>query len=109
MDGSLPGFSVHGILQARTLEWVAISFSRGVYDERQTKSNNNIKSTSYTDIAQKLALAFTTRVSHFLTYPTPEKTKAIFYRQGQNISGICLLRLWEGKLILVLLGNNNST
>ena len=27
MDGSPPGFSVHGILQARTLEWVAISFS----------------------------------------------------------------------------------
>ena len=25
---SLPGFSVHGILQARTLEWVAISFSK---------------------------------------------------------------------------------
>ena len=27
MDCSLPGFSVHGIFQARTLEWVAISFS----------------------------------------------------------------------------------
>ena len=27
MDGSPPGFSIHGILQARTLEWVAISFS----------------------------------------------------------------------------------
>ena len=26
-DCSPPGFSVHGILQARTLEWVAISFS----------------------------------------------------------------------------------
>ena len=26
MDCSLPGFSVHGILQASTLEWVAISF-----------------------------------------------------------------------------------
>ena len=26
-DGSLPGSSVPGILQARTLEWVAISFS----------------------------------------------------------------------------------
>ena len=25
----LPGSSVHGILQARILEWVAISFSRG--------------------------------------------------------------------------------
>ena len=29
MDCSPPGFSVHGILQARTLEWVAIPFSRG--------------------------------------------------------------------------------
>ena len=29
MDSSLPGFSVHGILQARILEWVTISFSRG--------------------------------------------------------------------------------
>ena len=28
MDGSLAGSSVHGILQARILEWVAISFSR---------------------------------------------------------------------------------
>ena len=28
-DWSLPGSSVHGISQARTLEWVAISFSRG--------------------------------------------------------------------------------
>ena len=28
MDYSLPGFSVHGISQARILEWVAISFSR---------------------------------------------------------------------------------
>ena len=29
MDFNLPGFSVHGISQARTLEWVAIPFSRG--------------------------------------------------------------------------------
>ena len=29
MDCSLPGSSVHGILQARVLEWVAISFSTG--------------------------------------------------------------------------------
>ena len=28
-DGSPPGSPVHGILQARTLEWVAISFSNG--------------------------------------------------------------------------------
>ena len=29
MDCSPPGSSVHGILQARILEWAAISFSRG--------------------------------------------------------------------------------
>ena len=29
MDCSLPGSSVHGILQARILEWVAMPFSRG--------------------------------------------------------------------------------
>ena len=29
MDCSPPGSSVHGILQARTLEWVAISSFRG--------------------------------------------------------------------------------
>ena len=29
IDCSPPGFSVHGLIQARTLEWVAIPFSRG--------------------------------------------------------------------------------
>ena len=29
MDRGLPGSSVHGILQAKILEWVAIPFSRG--------------------------------------------------------------------------------
>ena len=29
MDCSLPGSSVHGILQARILQWIAIPFSRG--------------------------------------------------------------------------------
>ena len=32
MDCSLPDFSLHGILQARILEWVAISFSRDLPD-----------------------------------------------------------------------------
>ena len=29
VDCSPPGYSIHGIFQARVLEWVAISFSRG--------------------------------------------------------------------------------
>ena len=31
MDCSKPGSSVHGILQAKILEWVAISSSRGIF------------------------------------------------------------------------------
>ena len=34
MECSLPGSSVHGILQARILEWVTISFSRGSSQSR---------------------------------------------------------------------------
>ena len=34
MDCSLSGSSVHGILQARVLEWVAISFSKGLSQPR---------------------------------------------------------------------------
>ena len=34
MDCTLPGTSVHGILQARILEWVAISFSSDGPDPR---------------------------------------------------------------------------
>ena len=34
MDYSLSGSWVHGIFQARVLEWVAISFSRGSYQPR---------------------------------------------------------------------------
>ena len=34
MDCSLPGSSVHEISQTRILEWVAISFSRGIFPPR---------------------------------------------------------------------------
>ena len=43
MDYSPPGFSVHGISQARILEWVAISFSRRPYppwDQSQDSSTS---------------------------------------------------------------------
>ena len=31
MDYRLPGSSIHGIFQAKVLEWVAIAFSRGEF------------------------------------------------------------------------------
>ena len=41
MDCGPPGPSVHGILQARILEWVAIPFSRGF---SQTRNQTRISS-----------------------------------------------------------------
>ena len=37
MDCSPPGFSIHGILQARTLEWVAISFPQCMKVESESE------------------------------------------------------------------------
>ena len=42
MDCSLPGFSIHGILQARTLEWVTISFSNASKWKVKVKSLNRV-------------------------------------------------------------------
>ena len=38
MDRSLPGSSVHGSLQARVLEWSAISFSKGHFRKDQNST-----------------------------------------------------------------------
>ena len=42
MDCSLPGSSVHGVFQARVLEWGAISFSRGSSRLREVKCTINL-------------------------------------------------------------------
>ena len=63
MDCSLPGPSVHGILQARTLEWVAISFSRGTSWPRKWTQVSSIAGRYFTDWATREVRAF-----YFLWY-----------------------------------------
>ena len=48
MDCSLPGSSVHGISQARILEWVAISFSRGFSRPRDRTQVSGIAGRHFT-------------------------------------------------------------
>ena len=48
MDYNLPGSSVHGIFQARVLEWVAISFSRGSSRHRDQTQVSSIAGTCFT-------------------------------------------------------------
>ena len=55
MDCSLPGFSVHGILQARIMHWVTITFSRGSswprYQTPVSRIGDNAKEWHYRTIA----------------------------------------------------------
>ena len=53
---SSPGFSVHGILQARTLEWEAISFSRGSSGPRDRTQVSCIAGRFFTTWATQGAL-----------------------------------------------------
>ena len=48
MDCSLPHSSVHGIFQARVLEWVAISFSRGSSRPRDQTQDSHIVGRHFT-------------------------------------------------------------
>ena len=54
MDCSLPGFSVRGILQARILEWVTISFSRGSSQPRDQTRVSCTAGRFFTDWATRV-------------------------------------------------------
>ena len=58
MDYSLPRSSIHGILQARVLEWVAISFSRGSSRPRDWTWVSRIAGRRFTFWATKEVLIF---------------------------------------------------
>ena len=58
MDCNLPGSSFHGILQARILEWVAISFSRG--------SSQPTGQTQVSHIAGRFFIILATREACFM-------------------------------------------
>ena len=74
MDCSLPGCTVRGIFQARVLEWVAISFSRGFswLRDRTWVSNRTwvscIVGRCYTLYATREALRWKIKTNHFRIY-----------------------------------------
>ena len=79
MDCSPPGSSVHGILQARILEWVAIPFSRGSSQPRDRTHVSCIAGRFFTaeppgktHITELLLLLLLSRFSHVRLCATPE-------------------------------------
>ena len=54
MDCSLPGYSIHGIFQARVLEWVVIAFSSWRRDHHNEKNSKIDKQANLRDKEQSV-------------------------------------------------------
>ena len=70
MNCSLPGSFVHGILQVRILDWVAIPFSRGSFPSRDQIQVSCIASRFFTDWATREVPFFCLFVCLFLLFHT---------------------------------------
>ena len=86
MDCSLPGSSVHGILQARILEWVAISFSRRSSQLRDRKHVSCVSG-----ISRWILYHCATREAHKYT----GRVTNIFPRTSWNKRKKKLVGVWE--------------
>ena len=65
MDWNPPGSSVHAILQARILEWVAISCSRSSVSKTQLSTYEHSHNASIVDIFSNRLLTFLTKKISF--------------------------------------------
>ena len=87
MNCSPPGFSVHGMVQARILEWVAIPLSRGSSQPRDQ--------TLVSCIAGRLFTVWATGKSFFMAeyYSTVgiDNVSFIHSSVGAHFNGFCLL------------------
>ena len=83
-----PGSSVHGIFQARILEWVAISFSRGSFPTQ----GSNLRLLPYRQIFYPLGYQGTPYSNFFITPPvklTQGYTHFPFPKDKEECDGTC--------------------
>ena len=78
MDCSLPGSSVHRIFQARVLEWVAISFSRG---SSQPRDRTHTADRRFTVWATREA-PFLSLASEFFRYSNHDLEQTVIYTRA---------------------------
>ena len=112
MDCSPPGSSIHGILQARILEWVAISFSRGSSQPKDRTRVSHIAGRCFNlwAMRNKEILPFVTRMSveGIMLNEIRQKKISIVWpqlyveslkkkkRNLQKQSRVVVTRVWEG-------------
>ena len=91
MDYSQPGSSIHGILQARTLEWVAISFSNAWKWKVKVKSLSRVRllETPWTAAYQApLSMGFS-RQEYWSGVPVPSPGRKARSPQMEKIGCKC--------------------
>ena len=97
MDCSLLVSSVHGILQARILEWVAIPFSRGSFQHRDQTQVSRIAGRLFTIWATRgscielgLAICLTYDNTRFNAILSNHPTLAFSHRVQKSVVYICV-------------------
>ena len=87
IDGSPPGSPVPGILQARTLEWVAISFSNAWKWKVKVKSLSRVRpsATPWTAALQAPPSMGFSRQEYWSGVPLPSPYQAPRYPQNSHI------------------------
>ena len=82
MDGNLPGSEVHGILQARILEWAAISFSRGSSQPRDRTQVSCIADRRFTIWATRQSRKILRQsVNRFMLWPLQGNLQCLLQRR----------------------------
>ena len=99
MDYSPPGSSVRGIFQARVLEWVAISFSRGSSQTRDRTQVSCIVGRCFYHLSPQMQIKITMRYSL-----TPGRM-AVIKRQTVKQP---LVKMWENWILNLLVGMYNG-
>ena len=87
MDCSSPGSSVHEIFQARILEWVAISFSRGSFQPRDGTWVSCTAGRFFTDWATREAPC--TVISISLLHLLSITTSLSFFKKRVTFTHVC--------------------
>ena len=97
-DGSLPGSPIPGILQARTLEWVAISFSNAWKWKVKVKSLSRVQllETPWTAAYQAPPSMGFSRQEHWsgVPLPSPSSDTKTFYLITTNYSKLRKKQKW---------------
>ena len=107
IDGSPPGSAIPGILQARTLEWVAISFSNAWKWKVKVKSLSHVQFlvTPWTAAYQAPPFMGVSRQEYWSGLPLPSPLSAMWSWQMTYSFFFCLNFFFHKMIIIKMLTN----